>query len=201
MNTSNDRQAGERDDAALIEQCVRGDRSAYGELVRRHQDRLFNTMARLLGNAEDAAEVVQDAFLNAFVSLQSFKGDSRFFTWLYRIAVNSAMSMRRKQRVPLLADAQPGEALLAEPADDSDSNRPEWSLERSEECARLQAALDRLTPEHRLVMILKEIEGRKYDEIAEITGVPIGTVRSRLHRARLELRQCLIESLAPDERP
>ena len=87
------------DDRRLIRECLQGDASAFGELVRRYQDRLYNTAYRLVGNAEDAQDVVQDAFLHAYQALDGFKGDSQFFTWLYRIAVNTAISLRRKQRV------------------------------------------------------------------------------------------------------
>jgi RNA polymerase sigma-70 factor (ECF subfamily) len=177
---------------------VGGDRAAFGVLVRRHQDRLFNTVSRLLGNTEDAADVVQDAFLNAFVSLGAFKGDAKFFTWLYRIAVNSAISMKRKQRFALSVDS-PGIASSGpEPTDESESSRPELALERAEDIERIQSALNRLTPEHRAVLVLKEIDGQKYEAIAEILQVPIGTIRSRLHRARLELRDRLAEDSAND---
>ena len=93
------------DDQRLIAKCLDGDSVAFGELVRRYQDRLYNTVYRLVDNAEDAADVVQDAFLNAYQSLDGFKGDSLFFTWLYRIAVNTAISHKRKQRVLLSIDA------------------------------------------------------------------------------------------------
>lgn len=184
------------DDTLLVQQCVRGDRAAYGKLVSRHQDRLFNTVARLVGNADDAADVVQEAFLNAYLSIRTFKGDSRFFTWLYRIAVNSAISMKRKRRVCLSMDGLSGAGLANEPIDGSDGTRPGVSLERAEDVEQMQAALNRLTPEHRAVVVLKEIEGHKYETIAEILEVPIGTVRSRLHRARLELRDCLVREMA-----
>src|SRR5437588_3618473 len=92
------------DDHRLIAECLQGRTAAFGELVRRYQDRLYNTVYRLVENAEDAQDVVQDAFLNAYQSLDGFKGDSLFFTWLYRIAVNTAISYKRKQRVPLSID-------------------------------------------------------------------------------------------------
>lgn len=179
-----------RDDATLIELSVRGDRSAFGELVRRYQDRLYNSVYRVLGNADDAQDVVQDAFLNAYQSLGQFKGDARFFTWLYRIAFNAAISLKRRHRVPLSADLTGG-GQPVEPLDESEAAQPARALERDDDVRRLQAALDRLTPEHRTVLVLKEIDGQKYEVIAEILDVPIGTVRSRLHRARLELRDAL----------
>jgi RNA polymerase sigma-70 factor (ECF subfamily) len=178
------------DDSQLIALSVRGDRSAFGELVRRYQDRLYHTAYRLIGNAEDAQDVVQDSFLNAYQSLHQFKGDARFFTWLYRIAVNAAISMKRKHRAMLSADL-PGGQPLAEPHDESDGHQPGATLERAEDERRLQVALAELSAEHRAVLVLKEIEGQKYEMIADVLGVPIGTVRSRLHRARLELRDRL----------
>jgi RNA polymerase sigma-70 factor (ECF subfamily) len=186
-----------RDDSLLISQSVRGDRAAFGELVRRYQDRLYNTLYRFLGNAEDAQDVVQDSFLSAYQSLHHFKGDSRFFTWLYRIAVNSAISLKRKHRVVLNGDFQAAGRSPAEPLDDSEAGRPGAALERAEDEHRLQVALDRLTPEHRAVLVLKDIQGEKYEAIAEILQVPIGTVRSRLHRARLELRDRLQQDGEP----
>jgi RNA polymerase sigma-70 factor (ECF subfamily) len=182
----------QRDDAPLIAQCLRGDRLAFGELVHRHQDRLYNTVFRLLGNAEDAQDVVQDAFLSAYQSLHHFKGDSRFFTWLYRIAVNAAISLRRKHHMRVRADFAGRFETADEPLDDCADCQPSAALERLEDEQQLQAALNRLTPEHRTVLVLKEIDGHKYEEIADILQVPIGTIRSRLHRARLELRDQLL---------
>src|SRR5207248_8160558 len=117
-----------------------------------------------------------DAFLNAYVSLGAFKGDAQFFTWLYRIAVNSAISMKRKQRVVLSVDAPGAAAAVPEPTDESESSRPGLAVERAEDVERLQAALNRLTPEHRTVLVLKEIDGQKYEAIAELLQVPIGTI-------------------------
>jgi RNA polymerase sigma-70 factor (ECF subfamily) len=180
-----------RDDTQLIALSVHGDRKAFGELVGRYQDRLYHTAYRLIGNADDAQDVVQDSFLSAFLSLHQFKGDARFFTWLYRIAVNAAITLKRKRRVVLSADL-PGPRTLGEPHDESDGCRPGTALEREENERLLQGAINSLTAEHRIVIVLKEIEGQKYEAIAEVLGVPIGTVRSRLHRARLELRDRLL---------
>ena len=179
------------DDRRLIEECLAGNTSAFGVLVRRYQDRLFNAVLRVLDHAEDAADVVQDAFLNAYQSLNSFKGDSEFFTWLYRIAFNAAISLRRKRKAVLSIDGGQEDKTVGEPIDPSEYGRPGVALERGEEDAQVMAALDRLSPEHRIVLVLKDLEGQKYEDIAEILDVPIGTVRSRLHRARLELRDLL----------
>src|SRR5438067_13060647 len=152
--------------------------------MRRYQDRLYNTVYRLVDHAEDAHDVVQDAFLNAYQSLDSFKGDSRFFTWLYRIAVNTAISHKRKQRIVLSINAGRNGEPLIEPLDDSAATQPGHALETREQERRIQKALNQLSPEHRTVLILKDMEGQKYETMAEILQVPIGTVRSRLHRAR-----------------
>jgi RNA polymerase sigma-70 factor (ECF subfamily) len=183
----------ERDDSQLIQQSVRGDRAAFGLLVRRYQDRLFNTVVRILGNADDAADIVQESFLHAFVKLEAFKGNARFFTWLYRIAVNASISMKRKQKTLLSSDSHEALPALMESIDRSEASRPESALDRRERIERLEFALNRLTPDHRAVIVLKEIEELSYESIAEILGVPVGTVRSRLHRARLELRDQLIK--------
>jgi RNA polymerase sigma-70 factor (ECF subfamily) len=158
--------------------------------VRRHQDRLYNTVYRLVDNADDALDVVQEAFLNAYQSLDSFKGDALFFTWLYRIAVNTAISLKRKKRVLVRLDGRNGESVI-DPFDPSEESRPGHALEQAEQERRIQTALSRLSPEHRAVLVMKDMEGQKYETMAEVLGVPIGTIRSRLHRARLELRELL----------
>jgi RNA polymerase sigma-70 factor (ECF subfamily) len=180
------------DDHRLIAECLQGQTAAFGELVRRYQDRLFNAVYRLVDNAEDAQDVVQDAFLNAYQALDSFKGDAQFFTWLYRIAFNTAISLKRKHRA--LLSMHPGgdhPGYGSEPLDDSEFSRPGQALEKAELGKRVKEALNRLSPEHRAVLILKDMEEQKYETMAEILQVPIGTIRSRLHRARLELRSLL----------
>lgn len=178
------------DDQRLITDCLRGETAAFGELVRRYQDRLYNTVYRLVGNVEDANDIVQEAFLNAYQALNSFKGDALFFTWLYRIAFNAAVSFKRKQRILLRLETGRGDGGN-EPVDPSDASRPGHALERAEQDRRVQDALNRLSAEHRAVLVMKEIDGLKYEDMAEVLRVPIGTIRSRLHRARLELRELL----------
>jgi RNA polymerase sigma-70 factor (ECF subfamily) len=178
------------DDHRLIAQCLGGDTAAFGELVPRYQDRLYNTVYRLVDNAEDALDVVQEAFLNAYQSLGSFKGDALFFTWLYRIAANIAISLRRKKRVLARIANRNGDAAL-EPPDPLEMSRPGHALEQAEEGQKLHRALARLSAEHRAVLVMKELEEQKYEDMAETLRLPIGTIRSRLHRARLELRELL----------
>ena len=179
------------DDRRLIAECLGGRRDSFGELVSRYQARLYNAALRLVQSPDDAADVVQDAFLNAYQSLHTFKGDAEFFTWLYRIAFNTAISFKRKKRPSVSLEAHAGETGI-DPDDPSEYVKPGAALERTEAERQLSDAIGRLSAEHREVLLLKDIEGMKYEEIAEVLGVPIGTIRSRLHRARLELRDLLV---------
>jgi RNA polymerase sigma-70 factor, ECF subfamily len=189
------------DDRRLIAESLGGRRDAFGELVSRYQARLYNAAVRLVDSPDDAADVVQDAFLNAYQSLHAFKGDSEFFTWLYRIAFNGAISLKRKKRPTGSLDAASGDHGF-EPTDPSDYVRTGHALERTEEETLLHSALARLSPEHREVLTMKDLDGLRYEEIAEVLGVPVGTVRSRLHRARLELRELLapLDDAEPQDR-
>jgi RNA polymerase sigma-70 factor (ECF subfamily) len=144
-----------------------------------------------LGSAEDAQDACQDTFLIAYQKLHTFGGRSAFYSWLFRIAFNTAISRKRKKsRVMSSIDAareQSGE----EPLDPRDDLQPGVPLEVAERQHMVRLALDELSEEFRTVLVLKEMEGLKYEEIAEIVDCPIGTVRSRIHRAREELRQRL----------
>lgn len=177
----------QHDDGQLIAACLKGRAEAYGELVRRYQDRLYNALFRFLGNTEDALDVAQEAFLSAYLALRDFKGGARYYTWLYRIAMNHAIDLRRRTRHRATSLRVEEQAATT-----PDRSAPAaTSLEQKESVQQLQAALQRLSPEHRVVLILKDLEGLRYEEIAEVVEVPIGTVRSRLHRARLELKDIL----------
>jgi len=179
------------DDRRLIAECLEGKWDAFGELVSRYQGRLYNAALRLVNSPDDAADVVQDAFLNAFQALHTFKGDAEFFTWLYRIAFNTAISLKRKYRPTVSLDEHAGESGI-DPDDQSEYVKPNTAIERAEDEKRLHAAMAQLSHEHREVLILKDLEGLKYEQISEVLAVPIGTIRSRLHRARLELRDLLV---------
>ena len=177
------------DDQLLIERCRSGHPEAFGDLVEKYQRRLVRTLGALLGNGHDALDVSQDAFLQAFLKLESFRGESAFYSWLFRIAWNAAATLRRKQRVRAGAslDAM-REQNGVEPHDLSTSSDPSHALQSSEDRQLLRKALDELGEDYRTALILKEIEALPYEEIAQLTDSPIGTVRSRIHRARQELR-------------
>jgi RNA polymerase sigma-70 factor (ECF subfamily) len=184
------------DDKSLIEQTLAGDSAAFGRLVRKYQDRLYNTMVHVVGRGDDAMDVVQDAFVQAFVKLDSFKQNAAFYTWLYRIAFNVASTYRRKRK-PTLSVDRVREASGEEPIEPGIG--PADKMEQDERCRQVRAAIAGLTEEHRTVIVLREIDGCCYETIAEILDLPVGTVRSRLHRARLQLKELLREVLMLDD--
>lgn len=179
------------EDQALIDECLDGHPDAFGELVLRYQDRLYNTLVGVLGSPHDARDVAQDAFVHAFRKLSTFRGQSAFYSWLFRIAMNAAISRKRKtKRIKGSLDAARENAGF-EVEDESREARPDHPLELDEQRGQVRRALDQLSEEYRTVLVLKEIDGMKYEQIAEVVGCPIGTVRSRIHRARSELREKL----------
>jgi RNA polymerase sigma-70 factor, ECF subfamily len=181
------------DDHSLVQACRMGQTEAFGALVRRYQQRLYPTVLRLVGCAEDAEDILQDAFIRAFEKLDQFHGESSFYTWVYRIAVNLALSGHRR-RLGRAASFRREASRPPAPddlPDDSPAADPAFRLERAERERIVENALNQLCPEHRAVVILKDFDGRRYEEIATILDIPVGTVRSRLHRARCELRDRL----------
>jgi len=184
------------DDAQLIAEALAGKSTAFGRLVLKYQDRLYNTMVHVSGSTEDARDVVQDAFVQAFVKLDTFQHSSAFYTWLYRIAFNMAASHRRRWR-PTRSVEQGREVSGEEPIDTQES--AEKRLEQLERGRQVRRALAELSEEHRSVLVLREIDGCCYETIAEVLDLPIGTVRSRLHRARVQLREQLKEVLMVDD--
>jgi len=174
-------------DAGLVRRSQGGDREAFGLLVVRYQDRIYNTALRLLSDPDDAAEVAQEAFLRAFENIRGFKGKSAFSTWLYRIAINCALSRRRKRQVAkevVLKD-------FAGAAGNPHSDAPSFSLEEAERNRLVEDALVSLPANLRSVVVLRDLEGLNYVAIARVLKVNQGTVKSRLHRARNLLRENL----------
>lgn len=170
--------------------------------VRAYQDRVYNVVYRLCGNREDAMELTQETFLRAIESGREFRGQADVFTWLYRIATNLAISHYRKfgKRRPLSLDDpfnSPDEESGRGPRLASPRAGPLDAAMASETQQRIMEALDHLDPDHRAVVILRDIEDLDYAEISEIVGVPVGTVKSRIHRGRMILREKLKDLIAP----
>jgi RNA polymerase sigma-70 factor, ECF subfamily len=181
------------DDQSLVQACRAGQTEAFGSLVARYQGRLYPTVMRLIGSAEDAEDVLQDTFVRAFEKLDQFHGDSSFYTWIYRIAVNLALSGYRRRRVRTVLRPKLDRRAFSgrDLPDESADADPSMPLERAEREKIVEAALNKLGPEHRAVVVLKDFDGHRYEEISAILNIPVGTVRSRLHRARCELRERL----------
>lgn len=184
-------------------QARNGDRSAYGRIVLAYQDRIYNSMVRMVGDVEEARELTQEAFTRGLIKLSSFRGDAAPYTWLFRIAVNLAISQLRKQqrRRTFSLDASPpgdgddgqdqASGLLRQVAD-ANAARPDETLLRREQAQRVLDALGRLDSEYRAVLVMRDVEGFDYQQMADILGLPLGTLKSRLFRARLALREQLL---------
>jgi len=177
-----------RDDQQIIRRTLGGEREAFGQLVSKYQDRLYTSMVQIIRSESEAEDVVQDAFVLAFTKLESFKGNSSFFTWLYRIAYNVAITRLRRRKPTVSIEGRDEKSRLDFP---DDGPSPDADLHRDEQAIQLHLAMDRLSHEHRAILILREMDGLDYDAISEVLDLPIGTVRSRLHRARGHLKEHL----------
>jgi RNA polymerase sigma-70 factor (ECF subfamily) len=173
----------------LVASAQRGDRAAFGQLVEQRRDQLYNVILRIVGSREEAEDMVQMAFLQAFVELPKFRGESAFFTWLYRIAVNAGLYAARRKRPMVSLDERRG---ISDRWISSDHG-PEESLERDERARIVRAGLESLAPDLRATLVLREFETCNYEEIAITLDISIGCVRSRLHRARAQLRKYILE--------
>ncbi|HVA77437.1 MAG TPA: sigma-70 family RNA polymerase sigma factor [Candidatus Binataceae bacterium] len=177
------------DEAELIDRARKGDSEAFGVLVERYQRRVANVALAVVHNQDDAIELAQETFVRAYENLAKFESRSSFSTWLYRIAANLAIDFwRREGRHVVLRGEDAENEMRRLPSDRGDSFKAASHKELS---ARLTAALEELTPEHRTVILLREVEGLSYDEISEALQCPRGTVMSRLHYARSRLRTLL----------
>lgn len=173
-------------DQALVERVQRGDKQAFNLLVSKYQHKVIGLVTRYVNNSGDAADVAQEAFIKAYRSLPTFRGESAFYTWLYRIAVNTAKNYLTAQgRRPPDADVEASEAEYYEGADALHEQATPENLMLSDELKRqVRAALDSLPDDLRQAITLREIEGLSYEEIAVIMDCPVGTIRSRIFRAR-----------------
>lgn len=181
------------DEAQLVAAAKGGDGAAFSELVRRYERKIFRLASNITQNREDAEDVMQEAFLKAYTHLDRFQGESRFYTWLVRIAVNEALMKLRKRR--------PNQFSLDEPVAGDEDLMPreiaDWGPSPEQRFARVQMneilteAVEKLDPEHRIVFVLRDIEELSTEDTAKLLGLSIPAVKSRLLRARLRLRQRL----------
>jgi len=187
----------ERDvDQLLVERAQRGDKHAFELLVAKYQRKLVRLISRIVRDPAEVEDVAQEAFIKAYRALPQFRGESAFYTWLYRIAVNTAKNflVAQGRRAPTSTEKDAEEAETFEDAGQlRDINTPESILMSRQVAMTVNAAMDKLPQELRTAITLREVEGMSYDEIAELMGCPIGTVRSRIFRAR--------EAIATDLRP
>ena len=186
-------------DRELVDWSREGNMAAYDELIRRYQERVYSTVYNMTSNHEDAADLVQEAFVKAWQALKRFKGDSSFYTWIYRIAVNRTLNFlkSKKNRVRKLSlnDLDSGVENDPELVALISHQTPRRAANLSELQIKLNEALQRLSEAHRTVVVLHDIQGVPHDEIAEIMGCNPGTVRTRLFYARQQLQGILADYL------
>ena len=196
-----------RAEADLLRKAQFGDRAAFGQLVLRFQDRLYNSILRMVGDPEEARDLTQETFTRALVKIESFRGEAGPYTWLFRIAVNLAISQLRKvskrrtfslessgnglgsrgQNSRGIGDDDQASALIDRIAE-TRTDAPEMQTEKKEQGEQVLAALGRLDAEYRAVLVMRDVEGFDYQQMAEVLDLPLGTLKSRLFRARLALR-------------
>lgn len=186
------------DDQALVERAKNNDSAAYDQLIRRYQERIYALVYHMTSNHEDANDLVQETFIKAYNALKSFKGDSSFYTWVYRIAVNKTINFlkQRKNKVHMSLNdldfnAEHDPDLVALISDKT----PRRALNLSELQEKLNAAMQKLSEQHRMVVTLHDIQGLSHEEIGKIIGCNVGTVRSRLFYARQQLQGFLADYL------
>ena len=182
-------------EAAIVRKVLGGDANAFETLVLEYEKNVYNIALRMTGNSEDAADMTQEAFIKAYNSLQSFRGDSKFSVWLYRIVSNVCLdflrSKNRRPTVSLSVEDDDGEDAQLDVADESQS--PELLLDRKLTRDSVRRGLDSLPPDYRQILLLREIQGLSYDEIAQALSLEVGTVKSRIFRARERLCTFLID--------
>ncbi len=187
------------DDAVLVRQCWQGDSAAIERLILKYQNRIYNVILKICADPDDAAELTQDTFVKIIENIENFQGRSSFYTWAFRIAVNLTLNYCRRnvrigfssldaEQVPY--NSQPGR-LLKELLSDDSSLDPAVVAQDNELCQILVESLKKLDDAQRAVVVLRDIEGMNYNQIANVLDIELGTVRSRLNRGRKKLRQIL----------
>lgn len=180
----------------LVELAQNGDSAAFGELIESHERLVYNVVYRMLTNHEDAKDISQEVFLKAYRYLNKFDGKASFSTWLYRIAVNTSIDELRKRKgketVSLEKEIDSGDGMLKKEYADNSAGVEEQVMVK-ESMANIKQAMENLSSEHRVIITLRDFEGLSYTEISEITQTSLGTVKSRLARARKALKDLIIE--------
>jgi len=183
-------------EAEVLRRSANGDTGAFGKLVSHYENAIFNLVFRMIGNRQDAEDVTQDVFVKAFRKIRSFGGRSSFATWIYSIAVNQSISERRRRSAKSRSGAVQMSVLGGDDCDAAydppgDGPAPDERLHASETQRQIERAIADLDDEYRTVVVLRDVEELDYNAISDVLGCSRGTVKSRLHRARLELRQKL----------
>lgn len=198
-----------REDEELVQEVIAGKQEAFNELIRRYQHRLYNFAMRFAANHHDAEEIVQETFLKAYHHLRKFRGDARFATWLYQIAKNlcinyyyQSLRHHEAQSISLEQGFTPAGEEGEERGYDlvAQTPSPQEELLTREFLSHFERALRRLEPHFRMALFLRDVEERDYEEIAEILEIPVGTVKSRIHRARLMMQELLEPFLSGEDR-
>ena len=187
------------DDQFLVAQAQQGDAAAIAKLILRYQDRIFNVILKICGNYQDAAELTQETFVKVIEKVGTFKGQSSFYTWLFRIAVNLTLNYcKRRGRVKFMsldqvtgANSQSGKKELISFLMDKSVSDPAELVEKKEIENILLAALERLDEKYRAIIVLRDIEDMSYEQISDALDIELGTVKSRLSRSRMRLRRIL----------
>ena len=179
----------------FIRRLKRRDEVAFNELVERYQHRIFAVVLRMLGNRQEAEDIAQEVFVTVFRKIDGFRGESKLSTWLYRITVNHCRNrLKYLGRRPASRSSsfdELGELECSQEAAGRSTSNPEQSASDRQLLARVARELNALELDHRTLIVLRDVQGLAYGEIAEVTGLAIGTVKSRLHRARLQLKAAM----------
>jgi RNA polymerase sigma-70 factor (ECF subfamily) len=191
-----------QEEQLLVDRCRRGDRESFAQLMRLHEKQIYNFTYRMLGNEGEAEDLTQDIFIAAFRGIRSFRGEAKFSTWLYRIALNQARNRikylsRRKFFARQARRADYGAKMVSESPEglaDSAPTPEQWTIMK-DLAAQVQECLNQIPHQARQILILRDVQGFSYDELSEMLSLKPGTVKSRLHRARAALRECLAGKL------
>lgn len=177
------------DERRLIRMAKAGDKQAFGTLLSSHEARMYNIAFRMMGSSEDAMDMVQEAMIKVYRALGRFEGNAQLGTWLYRVTTNTCLDELRRRKLRQSVSLDEREEQGAPAPVDHHFERPEEAVERGERQAALKTAIQKLPPEHQAAIVLRDIQGMSYQEAAKVMDCPVGTMKSRVNRARAALRE------------